>query len=70
MGALISDVDIYRTAMLLVDQHGEDRPIHAAMRADEFLAAGDMEDLVVWKRIVRMTDELPANERPEDTGLH
>ncbi len=27
------DLDIYRSANLLVKQHGEDAPIHAAMRA-------------------------------------
>ncbi len=27
------DLDIYRSAALLVKRHGEDAPIHAAMRA-------------------------------------
>jgi len=31
---MIPDLDIYRSANLLVKQHGEDAPIHAAMRAD------------------------------------
>ncbi len=31
---MIPDLDIYRTANLLAQQHGEDAPIHAAMRAD------------------------------------
>ncbi len=31
---MILDLDIYRSAQLLVKQHGEDAPIHAAMRAD------------------------------------
>jgi hypothetical protein len=31
---MTSDLDIYRSANLLVKQHGEDAPIHAAMRAD------------------------------------
>ncbi len=30
---MIPDLDIYRTANVLVKQHGEDAPIHAAMRA-------------------------------------
>ncbi len=31
---MIPDLDIYRTANLLLKQHGEDAPIEAAMRAD------------------------------------
>ena len=41
-GATVAEIDIYRTAKLLVDRHGPDAPIHAAMWADELLAAGDM----------------------------
>ncbi len=31
---MTSDFDIFRSANLLVKQHGEDARIHAAMRAD------------------------------------
>ena len=31
---MILDLDIYRSANLLIQQHGQDAPIHAAMRAD------------------------------------
>ncbi len=46
------DLDIYRSANLLVKQHGEEAPIHAAMRADAMLEAGDWDGLAVWKRIL------------------
>jgi hypothetical protein len=39
---MIPDLDIYRAAKLLVDQHGEDAPIRAAERADELLQGGDV----------------------------
>ena len=64
------EFDIYRTAKLLVDQHGEDAPIHAAMRTDELLARGDLDGQAIWKLILKAIDELPANERPEDAGPH
>ncbi len=32
---MIPDLDIYRSANVLVKQHGPDAPIQAAMRADE-----------------------------------
>ncbi len=47
------DLDIYRSANLLVKQHGEDAPIEAAMRADAMLEAGDLDGYAVWKRILR-----------------
>ncbi len=37
---MIPDLDIYQSANLLVQQHGEDAPIEAAMRADAMLEAG------------------------------
>ena len=39
-------------------QHGEDAPIHAAMRADAMLEAGDLAGCAVWKRILRAVEEL------------
>ncbi len=40
---MIPNLDIYRSANLLVKQHGEDAPIRAAMRADAMLEAGDLD---------------------------
>ncbi len=39
----IPDLDIYRSANLIVKQHGEDAPIEEAMRADAMLEAGDLD---------------------------
>ncbi len=52
---MIPDLDIYRTANLLVKHHGQDAPIHAAMRTDAALEGGDLDGLRVWKRILRAT---------------
>ncbi len=43
MAAIASDLDILRSAKLLIDQHGEDAGLEAAMQADRQLAAGDMD---------------------------
>ena len=40
---MIPDLDIYRSANVLVKQHGQNVPIEAAMRADELLEMGDVE---------------------------
>ncbi len=41
--AMTSDLDIYRSAKLLINQHGEDAPIFAAQQADKCLEAGDLD---------------------------
>ncbi len=39
---MTSDLGIYRSANLLVKQHGEDAPIEAAMKADKLLEVGQI----------------------------
>ncbi len=67
---MTSDLDIYRSANELIKQHGDAADIEAAMRADERLAAGDMEGEAVWLRIVMATEELLSKERPDDAEVH
>ena len=67
---MTSDLDIYRSANELIEQHGEAADIEAAMRADECLAAGDMEGEAVWLGIVAAIEELLSEERPDDTEAH
>ncbi len=67
---VISDLDIYRSAKLLVDQHGADAPIEAAMRVDAMLEAGDLDGRAVWRRILPAVEELLSEERPEGAGVH
>ena len=67
---MTSDLDIYRAANVLVRQHGDEAPIHAAMRHDELLDAGDLDGCVVWKRIIRAIDELLSREPPAGAGVH
>ena len=67
---MTSDLDIYRSANELIKQHGEDAPIHAAMRADELMETGDMDGRAVWLRIVRAVEELQSQERPDDAEVH
>ncbi len=62
---MVDDLDIYRAANELIEQHGEDAPLHTAMRADELMETGDMDGRAVWLRIVKAVEELLAKERPE-----
>ncbi len=62
---MTSDLDIFRSANELRKQFGDAADIEAAMRADERLAAGDMDGEAVWLRIVKAVEELQSKERPE-----
>lgn len=44
----MNDRDIWLSAKALVDQHGDDAAIHAAMRADELLDEGDLDGAATW----------------------
>ncbi len=68
-GKLIPDLDIYRTANVLVKHHGQDAPIHAAMRANELLDKGNMEGCAVFKRVIKAVEEMLSKERPPGASL-
>ncbi len=55
---MTSDLDIYRSADLLVKQHGQDAPIHAAMQAEAMLEPADLDGYAVWRRVLRAVEEL------------
>ena len=61
---MTSDLDIYRTANLLVKRHGSEATIHTATRADELLAAGDMDGRATWLRVLAAIKTLLAT-KPE-----
>jgi len=59
-GQVISELDIYRAANLLIRQHGGDAAIEAARKADRMLDRGDIEGRRVWLRIKHAIAELQA----------
>ena len=67
---MILDLDIYRSAQVLVKRHGEDAPIESAMRADATLEAGDLDGYAVWKRILRAVEELQGAAPKSGEAVH
>ena len=65
-----SEIDIYRSAKLLIDQHGEDAAIHAAMPADACSEKGDLEGKAVWLRVIRAIEELQRTRPRGDEAAH
>ena len=67
---MVSDLDIDRSANVLIRQDGEDAPLEAAMRADAMLERGNLDGCAVWKRIVMTVDELLADQSSPDATIH
>ncbi len=67
---MVLDLDIYRSAQALVKQHGQDVPIHAAMRADAMLDKGDLDGYVAWKEILRAVEELQGTVPESGEAVH
>ena len=65
-----SEIDIYRSANVLIDQHGEDAPIFAAMQADKRAEAGDMEGRRAWLRVIRAIQEFQRTRPRRDEPTH
>ncbi len=62
---MISDLDIWRAAQVMVKHYGDGAATEAAMRADEFLDQGIIEGRRLWMRIMQAIEEL-QRERPRD----
>ncbi len=67
---MTTDLDIYRTASVLIREHGEEAALEAAQRADAMLEKGDMEGCATWKRVLGAVEELQRAEMPPGEALH
>jgi hypothetical protein len=47
----MEEIDIWRTAKVLIDSHGERAEFEATMRADHAIEQGNLDALRVWKRV-------------------
>ncbi len=57
---MISEIDIYRAANLVIERHGADPVIEAARMIDRMLELSDAEGRSVWKRIKSAIEHLQA----------
>lgn len=57
---MVSEIDIWRAANLLIKQHGESAASYAERHADEMLRRGDVDGSAVWCRIFAAIEELSA----------
>ena len=50
---MTSNLDTYRTALDLLEQHADTAPIFAAMEADRMLDEGDLDGAAHWRLVLR-----------------
>ena len=62
---MTSDLDVYRTANVLVKHYGEDAALEAAQCADAMLEKGSLDGQRVWKRVLAAVKEI-QREVPEE----
>ncbi len=67
---MTTDLDIYRTANVLVKRYGEDAAIEAAMRADAMLEKGSLDGQRVWKRVLAAVQEIQRQELREGEAVN
>jgi hypothetical protein len=58
--SMISELDIYRAASMLIERHGADALIEAGRMIDRMLDQGDLEGRAVWRRIKTAIEALQA----------
>ena len=66
----IAQIDILRSAKLLIDQHGEDASFIASQRADAMLAKADFYGQRTWIAIVKAISELTRTVPKDGEHTH
>ncbi len=67
---MTSDLDIYRTANVLVKHYGKDAALEAAQRADAMLEKGCLDGQRLWKRVLKAVKEIQRKEPREGEAVN
>jgi len=68
---VVEEIDIYRSANLLIKRHGDEAAIFAAMQADTCLEKGDLDGKVAWLAVIKAVEELQDTTPPnEGSAIH
>ena len=67
---MVADIEVYRSAQVLIREHGEDADLEAAIRADAMLAKGDLEGPAVWKHILAAIEQIRRTEQLDGETIH
>ena len=67
---MITNRDIWGSAKILINRHGDEAAIEAARRADKFMAEGNMAGRRVWRRIEAAIVKMQRREPGEGETAH
>jgi hypothetical protein len=67
---MVSDLDIYRSATVLVERYGAGAEAKAKARVESWTRQGAPEGAAVWQRVLAAVEELQRTERPGGTSSH
>lgn len=62
---MVSDIDIWRCAALMIKRYGDMADIEAATRADAFQNEGDLDGQRAWLTILKAIDALRRVQQGE-----
>jgi len=66
---MIPEIDIWRSAEAMIKRYGAEAGLESAKRADEMLAAGDVDGSATCRRIMTAVEQLRA-ERPKGARVN
>ena len=66
----MEEVEIWRSAQVLVEHYGDAAEMAAAQRADKALVQGDYLGFEVWKQIASAAKELGRQKPKEGESFH
>ncbi len=61
---MTDDLDIFRAAKLVIDNHREDATLYAMERTVVLTGEGDAEGAAIWRQITAAIEELQRERRP------
>lgn len=62
--------NVYMAANFLVQQHGEEAPIFAAMNMESLAERGDQTGRALWLRVLEAIKEIQARKPSRGTRVH
>jgi hypothetical protein len=66
----VSDIDIWRAAKLLLDQHGKQAAIEAAQRSNRAMELQDQANYETWQRIAMAILDLQRRKVLDGESIH
>ncbi len=67
---MLSDLDLWRAAQIMIKRYGDGAATEAAMRADEFLDQGNLDGQRLWIRIMHTIEELQRKPPRDGEAVH